>query len=218
MNKLKRLPNLQSIVRALATFYFRTFFRLKVYGRAPESKKLLLAANHSSFFDPPILTASYPDEVHFLARDNLFKIPVLGKLITKLHAHPIQRGKSDLNALKTACQLIKNEKTVVLFPEGTRSSNGQISNIKGGVAFIASHTECDIIPVYIHGSYDAWNRHRKLPKLKGNITCVIGSPITWSSVAHLDKKMAQTEIAKRLEQALHDLHSWLLSGAQGTPP
>lgn len=137
----------------------------------------IIAANHASFFDPPLIAISWPEPIHFLARKELFKPFLLRSVITGLNAHPLG-GKHDLSSLKLACKLLQEGKKVLVFPEGTRSVDGEIANFRNGIGLLAKKSGCPVIPAYIHGSFDLWPRTRKLPRLwKQKTACIFGSPI-----------------------------------------
>jgi cytidylate kinase len=197
----------------------KIFYRLKIYGLEHYYPRgAILAANHTSFFDPPIVSASWPEEVHFLARKTLFRNPFFGALIRNLNTHPVSGDAGDITVMKTILSLLEEGKKVVLFPEGTRSKNGELQPLKPGISMLISRTKSAIIPVYIGGAYQVWGRNHKLPRLFGKVSCVFGTPISWESFSHLDKKEAQKKIAERLTASILALKQWLEDGAQGTPP
>lgn len=206
-------------VQFFAWVVFKTLFRNKVYRAvAVYPEGAIIAPNHSSFFDPPIIAGTWDGEVHFLASEYLFKAPVFGRMIRSLNSHPVNRGQSDLNSIKTVCKLLLEGKRVVVFPEGTRSFDGKIAPVKQGVALIAAKTKAAIIPTYIYGTYNAWNRHRKLPNVWGKTAVVYGKPILWEQFAALDRKEAQKVITEKLQDKLHELEKWYLDGAKGEVP
>ena len=195
------------------------FYRLKVYGLDHfYPRGAILAANHTSFLDPPIVSVSWPGIVHFLARQSLFKNKWFGGFIRRLNSHPVSGDTADIAVIKTICALLEEGHKVVLFPEGTRSETGEFQPIKPGIGLLVSRSKSAIIPVYVHGAYEAWGKDRKFPRPFGKITCVFGSPLTWDSVASLEKKEAQAVLAGKLEQAWRDLKAWLEKGAVGIPP
>jgi 1-acyl-sn-glycerol-3-phosphate acyltransferase len=202
-----------------ARAFFRYIYRHKVYGLEHfVSGGAILAANHTSFFDPPILSCSSPEEVHFLATEYLFHVPILGWIIRRLNTHPVSGDVGDVAVFKMICGLLKEGKKVVIFPEGSRTEKDELSPIKPGISLFLSRTGCAIIPAYIHGVYNIWNRFRKFPKLWGKTACVFGSPIYWEEFASLEKKEAQKAVAERLFRSIQDLRLWYESGAKGIPP
>lgn len=209
-----------SIIIRLARLYYKLFYRHQVYGQKEHFYRggAILAANHTSFLDPPIVAISWPEEVHFLARESLFKHFGFGSLIRTLNAHPVSGDVSDIKVLKTLMQLLTEGKKIVLFPEGTRSQDGTLGVIKPGIGLLITRTNTAIVPAYIHGAQEAWGRGRSLPKLFGKTTCVFGTPITAAQFAHLDKKEALQAIADKLSHSIEALKQWYLAGAKGTPP
>ena len=216
---LQNVPLLYRLVLLFSWIFGKLFYHFKIYGLEHYYPRgAIIAANHTSFFDPPIVSVSWPEEVHFLARETLFKNPLFGALIRHLNSHPVARGSLDLGAIKTICALLEAGKKVVLFPEGTRSPDGQLQPLKAGIATLITRTSTAVIPCYIDGAFEAWGRHRKWPRLCGRVSCVFGSPITAESFSHLEKKEAQAQISAALEKAILQLKDWLKSGAEGIPP
>ena len=168
-----------SVSRQCLKGFFWAFYDDKVFipNGIQFPKGVILAANHASFFDPPLVAASWPEPIHFLARKTLFDLPILSPLIKNLNAHPLASG-SELAALKAACRLLGEGKSMLIFPEGTRSLDGKIAPFKSGACLLSQKAKAPIIPVYIHGSFDAWPRHKKLPIPFGYHTaCAFGPPI-----------------------------------------
>ncbi len=199
--------------------FFKLFYRHKVYGRENYYKDAaIIAGNHSSNYDPPILAISWPEEVHFLAREGLFKNPLFGGLIRKLNAHPVSGDASDIGVFKLICSLLAEGKKIILFPEGTRGDTDQLGELKPGIAMLVSRSKSAVIPAYIHGTFKIWNHFHKFPKLFGKTVCVYGSPILWSQFAHLDKKEAQKALTDKLAESINALRDWYEKGAKGTPP
>lgn len=193
-------------IRFLFKVYFCTAYRLKVYGKENIiSGRAILAPNHTSFLDPPLVGVSCPEEIHFLARKSLFKNKFFKFAISHLNAYPISNEARDLQTLKLICQLLQEDKKVVIFPEGIRSFDGKMTEIKSGIGMLALRCQAPIIPTYIAGGYEIWNRKRRFPKLWGNIRCVFGPPIYPHEFDHLDKKNAQDEIAKRVKNEIEAL-------------
>lgn len=211
---------LYRIILAMAKGFFKILYRHKVYGIENVTEgAALLCANHTSFYDPPILAISSPNEVHFLARDTLFKVWGFGALIRGLNSHPISGDASDIKVMKTIIALLKSGKKIVLFPEGTRSETDALSEIRPGVGLFVLKTQAPIIPAYIAGTYSIWNRYRKFPKLWGRTACVFGTPIRYEDFLDAeDKREAQRKIADKLYTSINALRAWYESGAKGSPP
>ncbi len=216
----RRFPKMKfsyKIAYTLARIFFKCCFRLKIYGLEHfRPGAAIIAANHTSYFDPPVLSISCPEEVHFLARAPLFEVPLFGRLIRTLNAHPIARKASDAAIFRTMLELLSEGKKLILFPEGMRSKDGELLPFERGIAFLVQKAQCRIIPAYIRGTYEAWPRARKFPKLFGKIAVAFGSPIEWEEGK--DKKENQERIIVQTKQSIRNLKNWLDSGAQGNSP
>lgn len=156
------------------------FWDLRIYhiDRCPTSGRCLIAPNHQSFIDPWVMGQVVPGATHFLARETLFKIPILGRLIAALNARPVTRGsQAARQGMETSIQALKENNRLVLFPEGTRSEDGQLQELKRGIYMIAKKSESMVLPVYVDGSFEVWPKHRKFPRL-GPLRIFFGEPIS----------------------------------------
>lgn len=173
------------IVTSLLKLYFLLFYRLKISGleNIPHGG-VVIAANHTSFYDPAIIGAAFPGQVYYLAKKDLFH-GVFGKLIYALGAYPV-----GTDAIKTATHLLKDGYKIVIFPEGKRSPTGKLLPLKAGFKLLSSKTESPILPVFIEGAYEVFPRDKKWPKLFGRINVTIREPISPSDPDFL-KKLTQ---------------------------
>lgn len=208
-----------AIVHRSVRAFFKLFYRLRIYGLSHfRQGAAIIAANHVSFFDPPIISVSCPEEVHFLARESLFRIPLLGRLIRVLNSHPVARDSSDASTFRQLIQFLGQGDKVILFPEGKRSEDGELQPLEKGLSFLVYKARCRIQPVYVAGAKEAWPRGRKFPRLFGKISCVFGSPIEWEEFETLEKRVAMEKITERTEQSIRFLKRWFEDGAKGDPP
>ena len=137
----------------------------------------IIAPNHVSYLDPQLVCASWPGDLIFFAKRRLFERPILGKVLRMLCCHPVEEGK-ELSTIRAAIGLLKQGEKVVLFPEGTRSTDGELKPFRNGVAFLALQSRCPIVPCYVGGSYEAWPKSSKRPRLRGVRTfCRFGRPV-----------------------------------------
>lgn len=199
--------------------FFFLFYRHRVFGKQHiPAGPCILAPNHASFFDPPLVGISCDEEVNFLARGTLFKNAFFKRLISYLNSYPVTGTGQDLVTIKFVIQLLQKDKKVVIFPEGKRTRDGNLLPIKAGIGMLISKCECPIVPIYVHGTYHIWPSTHLFPKLWGKTACVFGTPILWENYKELPKKQAQQEIADAIQKSLSELKNWYLNGAQGTPP
>jgi len=219
---LQRNP-LSLLYRTILFFtwcFFKLLYRHQVYGLEYfYEEAAIIASNHTSFYDPPILAISWPQEVHFLARRGLFKNRLFGGLIRRLNSHPVSGDATDVAVFKTVCKLLGEGKKMILFPEGKRSLKDELDlPLKPGIALLVSRTQSAVVPVYIHGTFSIWSRKRTLPRFWGKTACVFGPPLKWSDFAHMDKKVAQIAFMEQLGIRMNALRKWYLDGAKGSPP
>jgi 1-acyl-sn-glycerol-3-phosphate acyltransferase len=169
-----------AFVHYLAQGLLRFLFGMKIRGleNIPRTGKFILASNHRSNFDPPILGSFGPREVHFFAKSELFENRLLGGFIRYLNAFPVHRGQFDRTSLSTCLQILAGEHALVFFPEGTRAPADGFLKAKLGLGWVACLSGAPILPVYIHGSATAKVRFRLRPQ----ISVTIGKPV---SVAEL---------------------------------
>jgi 1-acyl-sn-glycerol-3-phosphate acyltransferase len=139
-------------------------FRAVGRSNVPRTGPLLLLANHQSLLDPIPLDMASPRPLSFLARHNVFRKGLVGRILRYYGGIPIDRGhgKDGLRAVSAA---LKTGKAVVVFPEGERTRTGTVQPLKAGVLLIVEQFDGPIVPVGIAGAFEAWPRHRKLPRL-----------------------------------------------------
>lgn len=190
--------------------FFRLFYRLSIYGIEDIYQgKAILAPNHASFLDPPLIGATWPEEVHFLARASLFRDGLCKGILSRLNAHPVQGNAQDIASFRLLCQLLSEEKKVVIFPEGERSASGKLQTIKSGIAMLALRMHCPIIPVYIQGTFEAWPKHRHWPILGSSLVCVFGQPIFPCFPPKGNKKQMQDLLIQQVQEEWKNLKLWL---------
>ena len=171
-------------------------FRLRYEGRENILKTgpFILAVNHKSFIDPILAGIACPRQLSFMAKAELFKNKFFGGLISKLGAFPVHRGAGDINALKTAFKILKNDGAMLIFPEGGRVKTGQKKRAKSGVAVIAQKMNVPVIPVHIDGEY----------KWMSKITVRIGEPISFEKYA--GKRLSSEELQALADNVLTKIY------------
>lgn len=200
-------------------FLSRTFsvslfgFRFKVMERLPESGGLLVLSSHQSHLDPLLLGLATNRRLSSLARSSLFKFGPFGKAIAALGAVPIDRTASSVTAMRTVIQRLRKGAAVIVFPEGTRTSTGQLGEMKKGFALLAKRAAVPIAPVAIVGAYECWPRFHMFPR-PGRIRLHFGTVITADEV----KSLSETQLADRCLAVLQDLDKKARSTRQGHVP
>ena len=145
---------LYSASRFLLDGLVRVVSSWEVRGREniPRAGGLIVASNHISFFDPPLIGIATVRELHFLAKEELFRQPVLGPLIRTFNSIPIRRGVADMSGLSKAMEVLRGGKALIMFPEGSRMRDGELHPARPGVGMLAVGTDARIVPCYISGS------------------------------------------------------------------
>ncbi|MGH7662365.1 MAG: lysophospholipid acyltransferase family protein [Vulcanimicrobiaceae bacterium] len=144
-------------------------FRLEVRGRenVPLTGPLVVAANHVSYVDPLALGVACPRPIAYMAKAELFAIPVLGPLIRSVKAYPVERGKGDIAAIRASVRQLRAGHAIGIFPEGTRNLTGD-ARVQTGVALLASLADAPVVPAFIHGTAHA--------KRLGKVRVAFGDP------------------------------------------
>jgi 1-acyl-sn-glycerol-3-phosphate acyltransferase len=192
------------VLRVLARMAAVGLFRLRVEGREnwPATGGGLVCANHQSYFDPPLVGLTCPRRMNYLARDSLFRVPVLSQLIAFLDAIPIDREGGGLAGLKETLRRLKGEELVLIFPEGTRTRDGEVAPLKPGFIAVARRSRAPLVPVALDGAFQAWPRTAWLPRLT-RLAVVIGPPIGTADV----ESLSDDELLAELEQRMLNCHS-----------
>jgi 1-acyl-sn-glycerol-3-phosphate acyltransferase len=156
--KPKRVNYSFWIARSVIAIYIRVLCRLKRTGHqnVPREGGLIVASNHIAAADPFIMGSAVPRELSFMAKKELFDIPVEGWLIRRFNAFPVDRFGFDLAVIKKSLEILESGQALVMFPEGTRSKDGKIHEGKIGVGMLAKKAGVPIVPVYVKNSKKAW--------------------------------------------------------------
>jgi 1-acyl-sn-glycerol-3-phosphate acyltransferase len=151
-----------SLSKAIA----KTFFNYRVIGAENmiEEGPCIIAANHCSYLDPPLVGVACQRAIHYLARKSLLDIPVLGPILPELNVIPVDQKNADRSALMGAIRVVRNGGAVLIFPEGTRSHDGKLQPAQPGIGMIAAKTGAPVVPVRISGSYDAFPKGARVPR------------------------------------------------------
>lgn len=157
-----------SVIRLLLRLILSVFFRWDIKGKdyIPQSGPVIIASNHLSNWDPPLIGCAIYRPLRFMAKDELFKIGAFGWLITKLGAFPVRRGVADRTAIRMALNLLENGEVLGVFPEGTRSKTGELGTAEPGVAMLALKSGATVIPAAITGTNRVFSEGQLLPQFK----------------------------------------------------
>jgi 1-acyl-sn-glycerol-3-phosphate acyltransferase len=158
-------------------------FDFKVYGRENliEDGPAILASNHQSYLDPPCIGMACRNDIYYLARNTLYQRPLIGPLLKRLNTVPVDRDRGDVSSIKAIIRLLRSGHRVIIFPEGTRSSDGKLQPARAGLGMIIAKTLAPVVPVRVFGSFEA------LPRVGGlklrPVSVVVGKPMRFSEDA-----------------------------------
>ena len=155
-----------AFAKSVVTGVFKPLYRMEAIGleHFPKDGGVLLCANHIHNFDPIIVGIMAPRPVHYMAKEEIFSVPVLGNIVRNCNAFPVKRGFTDREALRTGLKVLKDGHVLGLFPEGTRSKTGELGKGLAGAGFFALRSTAAVVPCAIIGPYRSF---RKLKVIYG---------------------------------------------------
>lgn len=184
----------RGVVRVLLDFLFRT--RVIDAGHVPREGPLVVCCNHRSLLDPPVIACYMKPKLRFMAKAELFKIPVFSAIIRACGAFPVNRGGMSMETMKTAIRQLKDGNNLLVFPEGTRQKSGVLGEGKKGAASLALRSGASILPVAIVGEY----------RLFRPFKVVFGKPFDAAeSVAELPPAERGDALTKKIMDSIQDL-------------
>lgn len=186
------------------TFHF--YLRGRVYGaeNVPMKGPLLVVSNHASDFDPPILSACVRRPVAYMAKEELFQVPVLKQAITLYGAYPVKRGSADRSAIRAALASLEQGWAAGVFITGTRTVDGRVTDPKLGAAMIAAKAQAPILPVCLWGTHAIFQKGSAVPK-SVPVTVRIGEVMAPPKSTDRAELEAVTQKCTDIINALHDL-------------
>jgi 1-acyl-sn-glycerol-3-phosphate acyltransferase len=204
---------LYAILKPCAVAVMRLCFGLRSRGaeHVPAEGPVLLVANHASFLDPPLVGGVAPRPLCFMAKAELFRVPLFGSFLRRLNAHPLRREGGDAGALRTALRVLKGGGALLVFPEGTRGVDGILGPAKPGAGMLAVLGGAAVVPVYVSGSDRAWPRGRRFPRL-ANVTVTFGPPLSMTVGGHGSRKDDYEAVSRRMMAAIAGLRDSASSG------
>ncbi|OIJ16292.1 1-acyl-sn-glycerol-3-phosphate acyltransferase [Anaerobacillus arseniciselenatis] len=187
--------DLYKVGQTVCRSYLSTLYKVEVIGKEniPSDKGVLLCCNHIHLLDPPLLGSYLERPIHYMAKAELFKIPVLNYLIKKFHAFPVRRGMSDKQALREGIKVLKDNNVLGIFPEGTRSKTGELGKGLAGVGFFALKTDALVVPSAIIGPYKPF----------GTVKVVYGKPLDFKALR--EEKVSSETATNYIMDAIGDL-------------
>jgi 1-acyl-sn-glycerol-3-phosphate acyltransferase len=187
--------NFYQFAKAVVSSVLKPLYRIEVIGaeNIPKEGSVLICSNHINNLDPPVVGITSPRPIHFMAKAELFKVPILKDIVKNLNAFPVKRGMGDREALRKGLAILNDNQVLGIFPEGTRSKDGKLGKGLAGAGFFALRTKAAVIPCAIIGPY------KPFKKLK----VVYGPPIEMESLR--EKKASADEVTEVIMEHIQQL-------------
>ncbi|PMC39441.1 1-acyl-sn-glycerol-3-phosphate acyltransferase [Bacillus sp. UMB0899] len=187
--------SLYPFARSVVAGLLKPTYRIKVEGleHFPKEGGVLLCTNHISNLDPPVVGVTAPRKVLFMAKAELFKVPVLKQLLTNFGTFPVKRGGGDREAIRAGLKVLKEGHVLGLFPEGTRSKDGKLGKGQAGAGFFALRSTAAVVPCAIIGPYKSFRTLR----------VVYGKPINMEE--YREKKINAEEMTSIIMEEINKL-------------
>ena len=146
--------------------YFSLYHRFKVFNvaRVPLQGPVILACNHASYIDPPLAGSGVERQISYLARDSIFRVPVLASILRSWEVVPVDRDGGTGRGLKAILDRLAHDKAIILFPEGTRSRHGELNPARSGIGLVVIKSKAAVVPVRVFGTYHAFGAKMLLPR------------------------------------------------------
>jgi 1-acyl-sn-glycerol-3-phosphate acyltransferase len=162
---------------------YATYFRWRVFNaeRVPLQGGVILASNHASFLDPPLVGSALSRDINYLARESLFRFPGIGALLRSWNAVPVDRDGGGAKGLKIILDRLLNGAGIILFPEGTRTKDGNLQPARSGIGLTVIKSNAVVIPVRTFGTFEAFGRNHKIPR-PHRVTVKYGRPINFEKL------------------------------------
>jgi len=188
--------------------FFRTIyailFRWRAYnaGRVPQTGAVILASNHASFIDPPLVGSALHRPINYLARESLFRFPGIGALLRSWNSVPVDRDGGGAAGLKGILDRLLAGGGIILFPEGTRTRDGRLQPARSGIGLVVVKSDAPVVPVRVFGTFEAFGRHRRFPR-PHRIAVKFGEPMCFAELRAEAKDCSKARL-KEIYQEIAD--------------
>ncbi|MGN6555991.1 MAG: lysophospholipid acyltransferase family protein [Verrucomicrobiota bacterium] len=189
---------------SLFRLIFATYFRWRIFNaeRVPLQGPVILASNHASYIDPPLVGSALHRDINYLARESLFRFPGIGWLLREWNSVPVDRDGGGAKGLKAILDRLLAGGAIILFPEGTRTKDGKLQPARSGIGLTVIKSNAVVIPVRVFGTYEAYGRHMKYP-LPRPIAVKYGKPMLFEKL-RAEAKVCSKPRLKEIYQEVAD--------------
>ncbi len=187
---------------------YATYFRWRVYNaeRVPLQGPVILASNHASFIDPPLVGCGLRRDINYLARESLFRFPGVGWLLRNWNSVPVDRDGGGAKGLKAILDRLLAGGAIILFPEGTRTRDGKLQPARSGIGLTVIKSNAVVIPVRVFGTFEAYGRHMKLP-LPKPVAVKYGRPMLFETLRAEAKICSKARLKEIYQEVADELMS-----------
>jgi 1-acyl-sn-glycerol-3-phosphate acyltransferase len=183
---------------------FALYFRWRVFNaeRVPLTGPVILASNHASYLDPPLVGAGVRRQISFLARDNIFHVPILAGILRSWEVVPVDRDGGTGRGLKEILSRLEQGGAIILFPEGTRSRHGELNPARSGIGLTVIKSRAPVVPARVFGTHEAFGPHKRLPRPR-RLTVKYGQPM-WFEEQRAEAAACSKQRVKEIYQQVAD--------------
>ena len=185
---------------------FAIYFRRRVFNpeRVPPTGAVILASNHASFLDPPLVGSGLPRAINYLARESLFRFPGIGALLRSWNSVPVDRDGGGASGLRAILDRLLAGGAIILFPEGTRTKDGRLQPARSGIGLTVIKSNEPVVPVRVFGTFEAYGRHVKFPRPKP-VAVKYGRPMQFETLRAEAKNCSKARLKEIYQQIANEI-------------
>ena len=185
---------------------FKLYFRWRVFNpdRVPLEGPVILASNHASFLDPPLVGAGVKRGINYLARENLFRFPVMGWVLRNWQVVPVDREGGGARGLKAILDRLLDGGAIILFPEGTRTRDGKLQPARSGIGLTVIKSDAPLVPVRVFGTFEAYGRQMRFPRPR-RVAVKYGQPMRFEQLRAEARVCAKPRLKEIYQQVADEI-------------
>src|ERR1051325_167666 len=185
---------------------FAGYFRWRVFHpeRVPPRGPVILASNHASFIDPPLVGSGLKREINYLARESLFRFPVVGAVLRAVNSVPVDRDGGGAKGVKAILGRLLDGGGIILFPEGTRTRDGRLQPARSGIGLTVIKSDAPVVPVRVFGTFEAYGRHARFPR-PHPIAVKYGRPLRFERLRAEARTCSKARLKEIYQQIANDI-------------
>ena len=185
---------------------YATYFRWHVFGaeNVPLQGGVILASNHASFLDPPLVGSGLKRDINYLARESLFRFPVMATVLRSWSVVPVDRDGGGARGLKAILDRLLAGGAIILFPEGTRTKDGKLQPARSGIGLTVIKSQAPVVPVRAFGTFEAYGRNHKFPR-PHRVIVKYGQPMNFESLRAEAKTCDKTRLKEIYQQVADEI-------------